>query len=255
MNLPGRVPHRLVCDLRRVHLERPLDNRLELLGVVLHAIVRADREELAAERADHSHLFMHARAGQMREAMRRVAGYLRQPLDARKAGDVRQFIQFLADYPQHHGGNVVGLAERTIRWHRDRQQEQTAAMRRHYGADTPTTVPPVPLPRRPEVRFLDTVGAICTEAETMQHCVASYIDLAVQGNCYLFHVRYRGEEATVEVGLDGKVRQSQGPRNQRNRASAWGRRILGRWAKQLPALAFTGRQAALPGLEDEEIPF
>ncbi len=254
MNLPGRVPHRLVCNLRRVHLERPLDNRLELLGVVLHAAVRADRDELAVERADHTHLFMHARAGQLREAMRRVAEHLRQPLDARRAGDVRQLVGFLADYPRPHAGNVVGLAERAIRWHRERQAEQTAAVRRQYGADTPTAAPPVPLPDRPEVRFLDTVGAICTEAETMQHCVASYVDLAVQGNCYLFHVHYQGEDATVEVGQDGKVRQSQGPRNQRNRAATWGRRVLARWGRQLPPLPCpVARTAWLP--EEEELPF
>ena len=258
MNLPGRVPHRLVCNLRHVHLERPLDSRLELLAVVIYAGIRADRVELAAERADHSHLFMHARTSQWRECMRRIGDHLRQPLDPRKTGDVRQVVQFLADYPQPHTGNVVGLAERAIRWHRDQQQEQMAAMCRHYGTDTPTLLPPLPLPEASgdeEVRFLDTVGAICAEAEQMQHCVASYIDLAVQGNCYLFHVHYKGEDATVEVGCEGKVRQSQGPRNQRNRASAWGRRILGRWARQLPALDFTGRPPAGPAGEDEEIPF
>src|SRR5262249_3872495 len=33
MNLPGRAPHRLVCNLRKSHLERPIDSRLELLAV------------------------------------------------------------------------------------------------------------------------------------------------------------------------------------------------------------------------------
>ncbi len=257
MNLPGRVPHRLVCNLRRVHLERPLDCRLELLAVVLHAGVRADRDEPV--RADHSHLFMHARAGHLREALRRVGDHLRQPLDPRKAADVRQMVQFLADFPQPHAGNVVGLAERAIRWHRDRQQEQMAAMCRHYGAATPTVRPPVPLPEAAgpaEVRFLDTVAAICAEAERMQHCVASYVDLAMQGNCYLFHVRYRGEEATVEVGCEGRVRQSQGPRNQPNRAATWGRRTLGRWARTLPRPHGAGRRPAFPVVEaDEEIQF
>jgi hypothetical protein len=60
----------------------------------------------------------------------------------------------------------------------------------------------------------------------------------------------------VEVGCEGKVRQSQGPRNQRNQATAWGRRLLGRWARQLPALDFTGRRPVFANAEeDEEIPF
>jgi hypothetical protein len=261
MNLPGRVPHRLACNLRRVHVERPLTCRLELLAVVLYAGIRADRNE-KAEQADHSHLLMHARAEQLREAMRRIGEHQAQLLDPRRTGDVRQAIGFLADYPLPHAGNVVGLAERAIRWHRDQQQEQIAALRQHYGGGTPTMPPPIPLPEtspgrrangKVEVRFLDTVGAICAEAELMQHCVASYLDLAVQGNCYLFHVHYRGEDATVEVGCEGKVRQSQGPRNQRNRASVWGRRTLARWARQLPVVRERTRSFAAEA--DEEIPF
>src|SRR5207237_7604362 len=97
----------------------------------------------------------------------------------------------------------------------DRHKQQLSAMRRAYGIDTPTRMPPIPLPEVAEVRFLDTVGAVCNEAERMQHCVATYVDLAVQGNCFLFHVDYKGEEATIEVGCEGAVRQAQGPRNQR----------------------------------------
>jgi hypothetical protein len=250
MNLPGRVPHRLVCNLRRVHLERPMGgSRLELLAVVLHAGICADRADRSG--AEHEHLFQHARATQIKEAMRRVALHLRQPLDPRKASDVRQVVQFLADYPCEHNGNLVGLAERAIRWHRDQQREQMTAMRRHYGAETPTQVPPIPLPDAPGVIFLDSVGSICNEAERMQHCVASYIDLAAGGNCYLFRISYKGEEATVEVGCEGKVRQAQGPRNQRNKAARWGKRLLNRWAAKLPAMTDAPRRC----VGEEDIPF
>jgi hypothetical protein len=252
MALPGRTPHRLVCDLRKVHLVRPLLTRLELLAVVLYAGVRADRESCPGTRADHSHVFGHARAAHVKEAMARAAAHLRQPLDPGKAADVRQMVQFLADYPEPHAGNLAGLAARAVRWHRGRQQEQAAALRRHYGAETPTQRPPVALPADEGVEFLGSVAAVCAEAERMAHCVASYIDLAVRGNCYLFHVQYKGEEATVEVGAEGKVRQAQGPRNQRNRAARWGRRVLARWAATLPPPA--GR-AGMPAIEEEDIPF
>jgi hypothetical protein len=254
MNLPGRIPHRLVCNLRRVHLERPLEHRLEVLVVALYAGIRADREEAGESRVDHGHLIQHARPAQIRSALARLAQHLHQPLDLRRSSDLRQLVQFVADYSEAHEGNLAGLIDRAVRWHRDQQQEQMAAMRRHYGADTATAAPPIPLPEIAEVRFLDTVGAICTEAEQMQHCIASYIDLAVQGNCYLFHVSHRGEEATIEVGWEGKVRQSQGPRNQRNRASIWGKRVLERWAAQLPRVGHPGRRCPL-GLDEEEIPF
>jgi hypothetical protein len=249
MNLPGHLPHRQVCNLRRVHLERPLDARLSLLAVVLYAGVRTERGDWPGQRADHSRLFQHARAGQIKAAMRRLADHLRQPLQPRKAADVRQFVQFLADYPEAHAGGLLGLTERAIRWHRAQHHDQLAAMRQHYGAATATALPPIELPGSKDVRFLDTVAAICAEAERMQHCVASYIDLAVQGNCYLFHVTHKGEEATVEVGSEGKVRQAQGPRNQRNGAARWGKRLLARWAAKLPAPA--GRR----WLGDDEVPF
>jgi hypothetical protein len=242
----------MVCNLRRIHLERPLDSRLELLCVVLYAGIRAEREGPQSS-ADHGRLFQHARAEQIKEAMRRVAQHLRQPLEPRKSAHVRQLVQFLADYPEPHAGNLVGLAERAIRWHRAQQHEQTAAMRRYYGGQTAVMAPPIDLPGAAGVSFLRTVAAICAEAEQMQHCVASYVELAVRGNCYLFHVRHKGEEATIEVGCEGRVRQAQGPRNQRNAAAAWGKRVLARWAAKLPPPAAAQQQGYHLG--NEEIPF
>jgi hypothetical protein len=171
MNLPGRAPHRLVCNLRKSHLERPIDSRLGLLAVTTYAGIRADRGEGPGRRADHGRLFGHARAAQIKEAMRRVGGHLRQPLDPRKASHVRQVVQFLADYPEPHAGNLVGLAERAIRWHRDQHAEHLAAMRRHYGAEAATLAPPLPLPEAEGVHFLDTVGAFCKESEHRRHGV------------------------------------------------------------------------------------
>lgn len=254
MNLPGRVPHRLVCHLRHVHLDRPIEHRLELLVLTQYAGLRTDREAAGEPRADHTHLLQHAKAGQVRESLARLARHLRQALDPRRASDVKQLVQFVTDYPEAHSGNLLGLTERAIAWHRDRHEEHTNAMRQHYGADTPTMPPPIPLPDAIGVRFLDTVGAVCAEAERMRHCVSSYIELSVQGNCYLFHVSHQGEEATVEVGCEGKVRQSQGPRNQPNRASAWGRRVLNRWARLLPPGGYCGRRYA-GVIDPDEIPF
>jgi len=59
----------------------------------------------------------------------------------------------------------------------------------------------------------------------------------------------------VEVGCEGRVRQAQGPRNQRNRAAVWGKRVLNRWAVQLPPGGYCGRRYA-PVMENgDEIPF
>lgn len=117
MNLPGRVPHRLVCELRRVHLDRPLTARLELLGVAIYAAIHAEPSGPLGENADHSRVFLHASAAQVREAVQRVAAHLGWPLDVRRARDVRQAVRFLADYPEPHRGNLSTLTERSIRWH------------------------------------------------------------------------------------------------------------------------------------------
>jgi PcfJ-like protein len=254
MNLPGRVPHRQVCNLRLVHLERPLERRLELLSLLFYGSLRAARSnggdwaeaEAVAERVDHTGLFQHTTSAQLKEAMSRIAAHLHLTLDPRKAADVRQFVQFLADYPERHTGNVVGLAERAIRWHRDRHQEQLALVLRLHGNDTLTRRPPIALPGVAGVRFLDTVGAVCAEAEQMRHCVASYVDLAMTGNCFLFHVDHEGEEATVEVGCEGRVRQAQGPRNLRNKAARWGKRVLNRWASAFPSSGYAGYHDDIP---------
>jgi len=87
----------------------------------------------------------------------------------------------------------------------------------------------------------------------MQHCVASYTEEAIEGKCYLFHVEHAGAAATVEVGWNGKVWQANGPRNQQNAAAQWGRRVLGRWGKDvMPALR---RQYPDVVLGPDRVPF
>jgi len=80
----------------------------------------------------------------------------------------------------------------------------------------------------------------------MQHCVASHTQSAVAGHCYLFHVnRKDDQQATIEVGRDGRVMQARGPRNQRNKATAWGTRLLNKWGGNFPDIA--PPLQALPG--------
>ena len=86
----------------------------------------------------------------------------------------------------------------------------------------------------PRVRWLQTVDDVAAEGEQMEHCIASYIPNAVEGRCYLFHVDYQGEAASLMVNQLGQVTQAGGPRNRRNRASAWGRRVLRTWGQRWP---------------------
>jgi hypothetical protein len=140
----------------------------------------------------------------------------------------------MIDYPEEHQGNIVGLANKSIRWHKEQHEQEIARQIDRLGYDTQTVKPPIPLPDISGVRLLDSVGAVCEEGLQMEHCVASYAREAVDGQCFLFHIDHDAGQATVEVGPDGRVVQAQGPRNQRNGAVEWGKRVLNRWGRDFP---------------------
>jgi hypothetical protein len=243
MQLPGGVPYGLVGKLSRVYLQRPLVQRIELIVVTYLTERREPSPNLP--------IFHQARAPQIKEAMEQVAAYTGNRLSPRRTGDLMLLVDYLADYPDVYHGNIVGLAGRTIRWHRELTALYMAQLR-EFGAHeffarwrslrnatlpphTLTAQPPLPLPETPGVTFLDTVGAICEEGTDMRHCIASYARGAVDGRHHLFHVTYEGEHATVMVdAYSGRVLQAHGPRNQRNNAVAWGTRVLNQWGRQWP---------------------
>jgi hypothetical protein len=246
MGLPGGVPAARLCDLALIRLERPVTRRLELLALLAYARAVFTREENLGDgdlfgAVGTAHVFQHATADQIKEAMRRASAYTGTPWSPRRSRDVGAFVRFLADLRGRHEGNIVGLAEKSIRWHRDSQREEVEDFLSRHPAATPLAAPPVAAPDVPGVRLLAAVGDVAAEAEAMQHCVITYAEQAMRGDCYLFHVTYRGEEATIEVSCDGYVLQASGPRNRRNRAAAWGARVLRQWGAGLSAkLGFGG---------------
>ncbi len=111
--------------------------------------------------------------------------------------------------------DLTALGYRSIRWKerrwRDRQTLQEM-LDKVGGTDTPTALPPVPLPVVPRITFLSTVAEIIEEGVRMQHCIAEEASGAVKGYCFLFHVEHRGEHASVEVLPNGEVWEARGPR-------------------------------------------
>ena len=230
MNLPGGVPAGLMPYLSLVRLERPVLARSELAVLALH-----ERRRFGADgSAGKERVFRHASANRIARATRLVAEHTRNPLTARRTGDLRFVVDFLMDCPDEHGGNIVGLAEKSIQWHRRQQEEEVERTLKRLGRDRATEAPPVPLPGDPNVAFLADVRGVCEEGLRMKNCVASYAGRAAKGYCYLFHVSHAGEEATVEVDRAGRVVQAAGPGNEINAASRWGRRVLNRWGKGFP---------------------
>jgi hypothetical protein len=156
---------------------------------------------------------------------------------------------FLMDYPGEHRGNIVGLAERSIRWHRQQQVEEIEKTLDKLGGDRSTEAPPILVPEDLDILFLSNVKEVCEEGAKMNNCVASYAGRAARGQCYLFHVSHAGEEATVEVDWAGRVVQAAGPNNRMNAAARWGRRVLGRWGAAFPE----GHEATTPRIIDEDL--
>jgi hypothetical protein len=245
MGLPGGVPAARLCDLALIRLERPVTRRLELLALLAYARAAFTREENLGDgdlfgTVGTAHVFQHATEGQIKEAMRRASAHTGTPWSPRRSRDVGAFVRFLADFRGRHEGNLVGLAEKSIRWHRDSQRQEVEDFLQCHPAATPLAAPPVAAPDIPGVRLLATVGDVAAEAEAMQHYVITYAEEAMRGDCYLFHVTYRGEEATLEVSRSGYVLQVSGPRNRRNKAAAWGARVLRQWGAGFPSEARAG---------------
>ncbi len=240
--LPGGLSHHAVCLLSRAHLERPITDRLEL-AVYLLSLER--RQQI------NRRVFQFAQHDEVRRAVQRVAAALRRPLSPRRMADLRLFVGHLADCPEPHRGNLVGLAERAIRWHRDEAQRQADETVAREGSERAVALPPVPLPTVPGLTFLDTVGAIAREGAVMGHCIGNYVPDALAGHSFLFHYEDGSESASIEVGADGRVRQAQGPGNSDNQAARRAARLLAEWGRAFPPAP----SVAVPCVGDDEIPF
>ena len=235
MNLPAETAPRLVCQLRRVRLERPIVNGLELTTVLVVASTPTPRDG-AGRRAARLHIVQHARAEEIAAAVRQVGQATLRSLRPERLADLRYALDFIDDYPEPYAGRFGALAERAIRWHHTapvrEAQRWLAAV---GGPQTPTARPPIPLPAIDGIRFLVTADEVVEEGLRMRHCIGTYARDAVRGRCFLFHVAHGGEHASIEVDARGRIRQVAGPHNSANGAVVWGRRQLRPWASALAA--------------------
>lgn len=223
--MPGGVPPQAVTMLPRAHLERPITDRLEL-AVFLFSLGRPEHT--------NSHVFQFARRSEIVLALGRLGQSLGRKLSSRRCADLNLLTQYLSDFPNPHAGGIVSLADKAIRWHREERQCQADTIIAAEGKERPVALPPIPPPDVPGLTFLATVGAICREGLEMEHCIATYVPQALNGECFLFTFKHLGKRATIEVGADGRVRQSCGPRNSYNSAAREGARLLALWGRAFP---------------------
>jgi hypothetical protein len=227
MNLSGGVPPGLMHYLNSIELERPVTDRLEL--TVLLASIGTTHGLLP----HNSRVYQHARRPQILEAMNRISEHLREPINSRKTRSIRRFCHMLNDYPEVHRGGIVGLADKSIRWHREQARAGYSELLDRYASSSEAEVlSPIDLTDYPDVRFLNSAQAIVEEAILMRHCIASYIPEAMREDCYLFHVEYKGEDASAMIDRNGRVVQAYGPRNASNSAAEYAGRVLPQLWKQ-----------------------
>jgi len=244
MNLPGGISGRLLSEFAAVDLllSRPVTDRVELTTLLL--LGRSlPVEELISPACWERAIYVRARREALLTALRHLSAHLRRPLKPWQQG-LSTLVGMTVDYCRYcrqegvvgHEGGITGLVDKAIAWHRQVREETVKRALAAFDDTTATALPPVPLPDDPALRFLDSVSDLYHEGVAMSHCIATYAPLAITGQCYLFHVEYGGQSASVQVDPAGRVVQSYGQHNSRNSASEYGTRALGRWGKALAAL-------------------
>jgi len=237
INVKGIQGQRLYSILN-TKLERPITNQLELRVFLYYLSSRniryiyRDNHVTNIKNECFEKIFMFASAEQIKKVTKIASRGLHRNLDLRRRMDISAMVSWLNDYPEIHNGNIVGLAEKSLDWHRTAHLRQISSLTSHE-ASKETAKPPIELPKNPKIHFLDTVKRIHEESLDMQHCILSYANQAIAGHCYLFHIEHNNEKASAQVNPDGQVVQCYGPQNVTNSASKYGTSVLGRWGIKL----------------------
>lgn len=262
-NWRGKIPAN-VFELRRYKLEKALAPEqvrllLELfdaLGQLNGTLLYNDKNYSPdAIRAHWAHVIQNAPVseikmlieldlfqGRQRADLRRGVGsnnpykellvYLRD--GARMSND--PFIRYSSLYSMFRASHTAHLEQQRRDDAQRAAQRQQKLMSQKEWMSKETAKPPAELPEfeEGEIRFLSVVIEIEDESDIMNHCVNTYAGSAVSGNCYLFHIDYKGQMATAELRPNGQLQQIKGPKNVQNAACEWGAKRLMEWAAAWP---------------------
>jgi hypothetical protein len=268
MNLPGRVPHKMLFKLGVYKLPRPITDRLELINFIYgcekntealcdHRDWNLDDDQLKRKHGlrfrKNEKSVCFSTHDQIRRAIDLVGEHQREKISTRSCKKIFKTLYFIYDYPENHNGHITGLAEKSIDYHRNLYLGR-GNRASGLAPETQMVAPPIALPDIAGITFLATANDVAQEGARMLHCIEGYARQASRGQCFLFHVEHEGEHASVEVSAQGYVAQSHGPQNKDNGASKWGKRKLNLWAKKFAAQ--TNSSTVVSGAFDEgEFPF
>ena len=218
--------------LHKCFLERSVFNRLELMLNI----------EVSNTHSRNKKVMVHSTEVDIKKSLKLVAAATRRDLSSKKFSSILFLIRYLNDYPEQHldGGRIVGLARKSIRWHQEQANITKEEIISKYGEMVFPSLP-IPLPKidddKINLRFLSSVAEVALEAESMEHCIGNYVDKAMNGESFLFHLDHlpSGTAASIEVNYKGEVVQSCGPRNSTNKATKTGARLLKSWGRNIPS--------------------
>lgn len=261
-NMPGSIVYYRLFGLANITLPEPATTRLRLMAYAYLGSVKINRvydsfANIMIGEGDDIHNYIDVIKRSSEEDIRKAVKYVWSFCPSYNTGDFRKWkgiehaFGIIFDYPHDLVGewDIMGLAKRAEKYHFDEEQRLAAEERARQArwraqnekqrkeleviSRSNTALPPIPLPENESIKLLDSYNEVRAEGALMAHCIAMYAEKAVRGGCYLFHVNYKGEMASVEVSPDGYVRQSYGPRDSSNKASEYAHRTLSQWAKKL----------------------
>lgn len=265
---PRGVPVGLATRLHTIHLTEPIYDRVKMIAV-LCSLVESEYDR----KINRVSCIMRSSPEQIRKAFKifkknyEKNHKVKFPFTLRGMKGISHLISYVSDFDSPHDGEIVGLLEKSHRWHQDMQirlaaeaerrriewelgapeRERLAALNRdewerrqaeeaaqiELEKKMSTVLPPIPLPENESFRFLKTFEEVVKEGEEMGHCIATYASSAVRGQCFLFHIDHDDEKASIMVNKEGRIVQCYGPRNCINKASEWAKRELSGWANKL----------------------
>jgi hypothetical protein len=133
------------------------------------------------------------------------------------------------------GRSLASILVQTAAWHR-----RLAQLHRHGGKnlDFTTNWPGLPVPNyeggdegRVRITQLTTFSQLVDEGRSLQHCVASYVELCRLGRCGIFALTLDGRPTiTLEVSEEREVVQARGRHNRRMAADE--RHWVNRWVRE-----------------------
>lgn len=238
MHLPGGILYYKLLKLKDIKLPEPVTTRMKLWA---YSILASFKSYLGEEKLEKFiSVLTKSTDEQVREAIRFIWEYFpARKNDFRSYGAIIHSLSIIFDYPYDIGDwDIMGLAKRSEKYHhdldvarRERRLEEVKANKELF--ESRTAIPPIPLPADDNIKFLDSFQSVFFEGERMKHCIENYAVNAIKGECYLFHIDYEGEMASVEVDPWGRVGQCYGPNNTFNKASQYGEKALKKWGREL----------------------